>query len=246
VSASGTAHLDLARLWDDPSVLAELLPDTQFEAVAVVPTRDIQQLPPEFRPAGVEGTIAARFSARGTPKVPRLNALVDVERLRGAATSLSLPISLKGRFDYAADTGGFGGSIEANRRSGRILWGRFNGTAKPETLFAEAVEGPRWTGAGTFSLEKVPLRLLQPLSRARVKGDVSGVGAVSRQEELPDVKADLEITNGNIQGIPLGTGKASARAQGENISARLGFDDRDGRLELGMRTKTHWLKDEAF
>src|SRR5690606_16662909 len=66
------------------------------------------------------------------------------------------------------------------------------------------------------------------------------------QEELPDVKADLEITNGNIQGIPLGTGKASARAQGENISARLGFDDRDGRIELGMRTKTHWLKDEAF
>ncbi len=246
VSASGTTQLDLARVWNDPTALAELWPDAEFEAVAVVPTRDIQKLPPEFRPVGVEGTIAARLSARGTSKVPRLSALVDVERLRGAATSLSLPIALKGRFDYAADTGGFGGSIEANRRNGRILWGRFAGTAKPEALFADELEGPRWTGAGTFSLENVPLRLLQPLSRARVKGEVSGVVALSRQEALPDVKADLEITNGSIQGIPLGTGKVSGRALGENVSASLGFTDRHGRIDLALRTKTHWLKDGDF
>ena len=246
VSASGTARLDLARVWDDPSALFEVLPEAQFEAVAVVPTREIQKLPPDYRPPGVEGTIAARLSASGTPRVPLLSALIDIERLRGSATSLSLPISLKGRFNYAAQSGGFGGSIEASRRTGRVLWGSFKGIAKPEDLFAEEVEGPRWTGAGTFSLEDVPLRLLQPLSRARVKGQVSGVVAISRQEDLPDVKADLEITNGDIQGIPLGKGKVSARSEGENISARLGFARKDGQIDLSMRTRSRWLEDESF
>jgi len=246
LSASGKAHLDLARLWHDPSAAGELLPAAEFDAVAVVPTREIQKLPPEYRPAGVEGTIAARLSARGTPSEPLLSALVDLERLRGSATSLSLPISLKGRFNYAADTGGFGGSIEANRKNERIVWGHFKGTATPDQLFAEEVSGPRWTGAGTFSLEGVPLRLLQPLSRARVKGEVSGVVAVSRQADLPDVKADLEVTHGDIQGIPLGTGKLSARAEGENVSARLGFKGRTGQIDLSMRTRTHWLDDAAF
>lgn len=240
VSASGTARADLGALWEGVATPEEVAARTEFETVFVVPRRELQSLPEQLRPPSMDGSVAGRLAISGTARAPVLSGQVDVQRLRGAATHLSSPIGVQARFSYLGESGVFGGSVEASHRSDRILWGNFKGQAGLDQLAAGQVDGPRWTGAGTFSVESLPLRLLQPLSRARIGGRLSGVLAVARQSETPEVNAQFQLTDGEVDDIPLGTGELSARVARDTVSGKLRFASRRGSLRVALNTKIDW------
>ncbi len=243
VSASGAVSLNADQLWEDPAAFLKSLDQTKIETVFVLPAREFQQLPVQLRPPAVDGVLSGRLALNGRANAPVLSGQLAVDKLRGTSTRLASPISLRSRFSYASDTGKFGGTLEATRRSGRIIWGNFSGTAPFQKLSSEGMEAV--VGGGSFSVENLPLELFQPLERAKLEGNLRGMVALSKRGRTPDFNARLELSEGRVQGIQLGQGELSVRAVGEQVSAQADFKDRNGDLSASLNTQLDWSREGA-
>ena len=246
ISATGQVELDLPRVLARPAELVSELRTRPLSIAALVDDRPIERLPEFVRPVGVNGTLRAEGTLRGTLSNPvlSLKAALGAVTLGDDVQSRPFDACLRAQYDPAASRFGFGSELYIDEATLAPCAGRRVAVANAagELDLAAARAGKRaFRGDAQLSLEDLPLEFVTPLARARIAGRARGRAAlVQSGAEEPQISAKIAVSEATVRELDLGDGTLELRSNGPDVRADVTLTKRDGSLEGEGRAGLDW------
>ena len=209
-----------------------------LRAVALVPTRSIDQLPTFIRPDGMSGRVNGRVVITGTFAAPELNVALALRNFSGSDTPLALPVTVDAALRYVKATGDLDGSVQLQQNRQRVAWGTFDLVVP----FAHVVgplpeKQPSWRGKAQLLLDGAPLVMVSALADRDVRGSVQGSLSLAREGWMPELRADLSLRHLEVSDAAIGEGRVVAESAGDQVVVRAHFEDEFGTLTASAQTK---------
>jgi hypothetical protein len=204
VSGTGRVELDLARILAHPEELVTELRSRELAISALVDDRSIEKLPELVRPKGVNGTVRAEGTLRGTLATP----ILSLKTALGAVTlgddvqSQPFDACLRAQYDPAASRFGLGGEVYIDDPGLAPCAGRRVAIANAAGDFdlARARAGKRaFRGDAQLSLEALPLEFVTPLARAHIAGRATGRAALVQTGGEPQISAHVHLEEATVR-----------------------------------------------
>ena len=245
ISSTGHVELDLERVLARPAALVDELRAKPLAIAALVDERRIERLPELVRPKGVNGTLRAEGTLRGTLANPvlSLKAALGAVTLGEGVQSRPFDACLRAQYDPSVSRFGLGSELYIDEPTLAACAGRRVAVANAAgTLdLAAAKAGKRaFRGDAQLSLEDLPLDFVTPLARAHIGGRAKGRAALVQTDGEPQLSAKIQISDATVRDLELGEGSIEVRSNGPDARADVTLTKKDGSLRGEGRAGLDW------
>lgn len=222
VTANARADLALNELVDRWQERARVLLETPLEAIIDVPERNLSEWPSLLQPRDLDARVGARVAVIGPLGEPVISAVAHANNLRALTSRYALPVDLGARLEYETATGQLGASAEALQKGVRVA-----------ALAARAQQSQErgFIGGAQLSLSGLPLQIFTPLADAQIGGQLYGVVAFKRHQDLPELAANVQVQQLAVDTLPIGEGRIRVDSHGSAVLGSLQFAHGTGKLE---------------
>jgi hypothetical protein len=245
LSSTGHVELDLGRVLSRPSELASELRAKSLSVAALVDERRIDELPELVRPKGVNGTLRAEGTLRGTLANPvlALKAALGAVTLGDDVQARPFDACLRAQYDPALSRFGLGSELYIDDAARAPCTGRRVAVANAagELDLAAVKAGKRaFRGDAQLSLEDLPLDFVTPLARAHIAGLARGRAALVQSAGEPQISAKIQVSEATVRNLELGEGTLEVRSNGPDVRADIALTKEDGSLVGEARAGLDW------
>jgi translocation and assembly module TamB len=241
-SAFASADVPYRKLWGDDLRILRTSPvlawagSMPIDAEIHAPERSLAHLPAVIDVAGMEGTIWATARLEGTIVDPHLSMKAVARRVRGGDLGLRVPMGADVTASWA-DGAGDVRAVLSTRRGGPFMRAHSHVEADLPAALDGADISDDWTAAGHVELCRFPLRPLNRIVDAQLRGwltanlVVTGLNTDALSYEL-----DLSGVDVMLGTHPYPTVEGHVKGTAKAVSARVRLEQEkgsaDARLEL--------------
>lgn len=227
VTLTGALDFDPDAFLADARAAMRKFQEQPINLVLGVPRRRFDGFP-LLEPSDVpNGALEGQLTLYGTPKSPRLSALVNLHDV-SPREDPSRPVSLKVSAQYAPGPGDLEAVLEGVLEGRNAMLGKIEGTVPVSALFGVA----RWSADARVAFDRFPLDLIPPVAAAEVKGNATGTLELSR-EGRAGLSAQFEVEDVTVGRAPLGNGTLAVK--GSPGEALLSFTLADVQRSLNIK-----------
>jgi autotransporter translocation and assembly factor TamB len=211
---------------------------TPLSVRLTVPPRDIEQLPPEVRPAGLAGVVSCELAYDGTIDAAQLKIAGKIGHYHQSDVRAS-GVDLDFQADYAAAKGSFKGSAH----SGQLEVGKADidfETALTDWLNQGAGPTPRVGGSAQITFEGFPIALLPGTQTSQVDGSLTGQIALKDFGKNASLESKLEARPFKVGNTQFARITTDISAKDGKALASLRVEDRQGVTTADAHSGFSW------
>ncbi|HEX9296818.1 MAG TPA: hypothetical protein VF881_13330, partial [Polyangiaceae bacterium] len=191
VGVTTLGKLPLRDLWAHPDEMADRLARLPVTAQITMPRRALSSYPEFVRLPDVGGELEAIAAFRGSLRSPSLAVTVRGYGVQPSTDVFALPVDFDAQGTYDGQRAM--ARVQARRPEGIVLDALTEITAPLDRLIGDGQEGPRWEASGSAQLVSFPLTAIPALVETQVAGLASGRLKFSGINRDPEINAELEL-----------------------------------------------------
>lgn len=205
---------------------------------AEVPPRELADLPPLIRPATTKGELSARMDLTGTMNKPKLELMVEGQRLRSKDETAALPSDLLARATYDGERGALNARVFRNRRTALEL--RSEVLATVAQLMRIGSPESEIKAQAVLEADQFPVHSISLVKDRQITGFLKGQLAITGLGEDGRLNGDLELQQFAVGQARFKSARIQTSAKDGQLLAKARFEQADGFAEAGVNGKLLW------
>lgn len=240
---SGAVKVDLDRLIAaNRKQAVDMLRSAPLDVRLNMAERKLAELPPDFRPVGLDGSVGGELRVHGSAAVPMIEASAFTNGFRPQASRLAQAFDASARARYNPNSGDVESTAELKIKSRRVALAKIAGNARwSEIVAGRSLAEDWWQVGATVRLEDLPLEAFSPFADQHIQARLNGSLSAQRAKGKALVVANVDVASPVLDRVSLGRGTINFRSDNEKADLTLRLADQKGNLEANLRTGLQWV-----